>query len=459
MSNPFICCALATAAAAWSGLPASRCAAQAPCLHQKLTASDGSHDDQFGLGLALRGPLAAIGAFGAKSQGPFTGEVRIFERQGTAWDETARLTAPGAAQGDCFGYSIAMSNSLLVVGAPSLFPSEAPGRVHLFSRVAGEWVHMQRLNGSQAGRGARFGQSVGVQGTRIVIGSPEDLNPADTGKVYVFELSANDPDEGWSEAAVLRASDGAGSDRFGAAVAVSADRILVGAPRHGGGNAGAAYMFRRTPDGQWVEEAKFTGPSGSQAGSAVALSDGLAVIGRPGGAQSSAAIYRLVGGVWTPEQSVSSGGQSFGWAVACAGDTVIIGGRSDPEYPGASAARVYQRQAGAWSHTNALSVESPPVPDLFSRTLALNGNVVLVGANRDGTDHQNLPGAAYVFGLNGCSYCPADFDMNGTVDPLDVQAFLVAFTGGDPVADTNADGVLSSLDVLAFLSAWSAGCE
>ena len=445
------CHAVFAAGAVAAMMLAGHACGQAACEHQKITASDGENDDQFGFAVALRGPTAAIGAFGAKSQGPYTGEVRIFEHEGSAWIETGRLTAPQAEQGDDFGYSVAMSNSLLAVGAPNIFPSLAPGRVHLFTRFAGEWVHMQRLNGSQAGSGARFGQSLGVHGSRVVVGSPEDLHADDTGKVYVFELNDEHPDEGWKEAA--------GSDRFGAAVGVSADRIIVGAPRHGGSNAGAAYIFRRTSEGLWVQEAKFSGAAGSQTGSAVAISGRLAVVGAPGVGSGRADIYRHADGAWIHEQTLTSGGQGFGWAVACEGDLVLIGGRSDPAYGGKNATRVYRRVANEWVHADGLHVAVPAVPDLFSRSIALEGNVVLVGANRDGTDKQFQPGAAYAFGLNGCSYCPADFDVSGSVDPHDVLALLDVYADADPAADFNGDGTVNSLDVIAFLRAWAEGCD
>lgn len=446
------------AGAAAAALLAGHAIGQTACEHQKVTASDGEDDDQFGFAVALRGPTAAIGAFGTKQQGPFTGAVYVFDHDGAGWVETSRLVSPDASQGDYFGMSVAMSSALLVVGAPSAFPSVAPGKVHLFARQAGGWVHMQRLDGSLAPQGARFGLSVGVQGTRVVVGSPEDLDPAATGRVYVFELESAHPDEGWTEVAVLQAADGAGSDRFGTSVAVSADRIIVGAPRHGGGNAGAAYVFRRTPDGLWLPEAKFSGVAGSQAGSAVAISGGLAVVGAPGVAPGRADVYRLTEGEWSFEQTLTSGGQSFGWAVACAGDFVLVGGRSDPAYGGGNAARVFRRETNGWVHADGLHVAPPAIPDFFSRSIALNGNAVLVGANRDGTDNQFQPGAAYAFGLNGCSYCPADFDLSGSVDPLDVLAFLDAYADADPVADFNDDGSVNSLDVIAFLRAWAAGC-
>ena len=54
--------------------------------------------------------------------------------------------------------------------------------------------------------------------------------------------------------------------------------------------------------------------------------------------------------------------------------------------------------------------------------------------------------------------CPADFDGDGSVNTLDVLAFLNAWSAGDPRGDFNGDGAVNTLDVLSFLNAWSAGC-
>lgn len=54
--------------------------------------------------------------------------------------------------------------------------------------------------------------------------------------------------------------------------------------------------------------------------------------------------------------------------------------------------------------------------------------------------------------------CVADFNSDGSVNTLDVLAFLNAWNAEDPKADINGDGSINTLDVLAFLNAWTAGC-
>ena len=54
--------------------------------------------------------------------------------------------------------------------------------------------------------------------------------------------------------------------------------------------------------------------------------------------------------------------------------------------------------------------------------------------------------------------CVGDFNGDGSVNTLDVLAFLNAWAAGDSSADINGDGSVNTLDVLAFLNFWAAGC-
>ncbi|NLG63187.1 MAG: hypothetical protein GX539_13180, partial [Candidatus Cloacimonetes bacterium] len=96
--------------------------------------------------------------------------------------------------------------------------------------------------GSTAPARAGFGGSIEIVGGDVLIGEP--LNVIRTGLVYVYSKQGND----WVERAQLRASDGSGSDGFGAAIAADGESLLVGAMSSGTG--GAAYVFRRE-DNVW----------------------------------------------------------------------------------------------------------------------------------------------------------------------------------------------------------------
>lgn len=53
--------------------------------------------------------------------------------------------------------------------------------------------------------------------------------------------------------------------------------------------------------------------------------------------------------------------------------------------------------------------------------------------------------------------CAADFNQDGGVDGLDLQAFFAAWEGADPSADVNRDGGVDGPDVESFILVWEAG--
>ena len=77
----------------------------------KLTASDGADDDWFGVSVALDGNTAVIGASGDDDKGIDSGSVYVFVKPSGAWadgNETDKLTASDGEAQDNFGYSVAV---------------------------------------------------------------------------------------------------------------------------------------------------------------------------------------------------------------------------------------------------------------------------------------------------------------------------------------------------------------
>ena len=107
--------------------------------------------------------------------------------------------------------------------------------------------------------GPSFGSSVDMENNLLIVGAPsEDLG---AGAVYVY---VHHPASGWQQEARLASADRKLGDAFGADVDLSGHYLLVGAPGggdEGGLDAGAAYVFRRSP--LWQQEARLTDPGAS----------------------------------------------------------------------------------------------------------------------------------------------------------------------------------------------------
>ena len=274
-----------------------------------------------------------------------------------------------------------------------------------------------KLTASDPGRDDFFGEAVAISGDYIVVGvrTSDDRNRTNTGAAYVFKRI----DGQWQEVQKLVASDGSERDFFGESVAIDGDRILVGALGVRGRcpagvnfntcNFGAVYAFERI-DGQWQQVQKleppnpvFVDPGGASSSSVgfgweVALDGDRAVIGSPQDGQvdiqaGAAYFYVRENGEWVPEQKLlpRSGlfASFFGTTIGLDGDRLIVGSPTDDEAgDGAGAAHLFERPGNLWQRVAKLL--PPPVTppdsvefDTFAREVALNGDWAFVGSGDD----------------------------------------------------------------------------
>jgi hypothetical protein len=249
---------------------------------QKLTASDGVDGDQFGSSAAISGDVVVVGARWDDDNGTNSGSAYVYRFDGASWMEEQKLTRTDGAADDEFGYSVAISGDVIVVGA--LRDDDAgvdSGSAYVFAYDGASWMEEQKLVAADAAADDQFGVAVGVSGDAAVVGAHfDDDNGGLSGSAYVFAFGGTS----WTQEQKLLASDGAGSDTFGSSVGISGDSIVVGAPLDGdaGNGSGSAYFFRFETSSGWTEAAKLTASdaaAGDTFGFSVAASDGSALIG------------------------------------------------------------------------------------------------------------------------------------------------------------------------------------
>lgn len=387
---------------------------------QKLLPNDGS--SAFGVAIAASGNTAVIGA---------SGVVHVYARDASdAWSLQATLAPSGGATRDAFGRSVAIDGGTLVVGAS--------GAAYTFTRGAGgDWIeHQQLAVGDPAGLPSSV--SVAISGDTVVIGAERDDDARGAAYVYVRGSAG-----GWARQARLVAGDGAAGDRFGRAVAVSGDTVLIGAPFDGdhGVQSGSAYVFTRDGSGAWFERAELVASNAASAhlfGSAVALHGATALVGAPGDEPGgSAYLYRRTAvGTWSEQRRLLASdretGDEFGAAVALRGDIAVVGARNDDvDDLEIGSAYVYRRAAGgAWVGQAKLVVSDFTSSALVGHAVAVAGESVLSGAPASGAS-----GAAYVYRpdlgpVSAALRCPGDVDGDGAADLV-----LVTPTGQVRVTD------------------------
>lgn len=270
----------------------------------KFLASDGGPNDNYGNAVALDGDRIVIGAYGsasAQESGYDFGSVYVYEWDGGVWDET-KLTAFDRQRNDNFGKSVAIDGDRIVVGAPyDDDNADNSGSVYVFD-YDGRFWETTKLTASDPELGDWFGHSVAISGDRIVVGAYRaDDQGINSGCAYIYDWNGAT----WVESK-LTASDGEPFEEFGYSVSVDADRIAVGArfENTNGYKSGAAYIYDW--DGsQWIET-KLTADDGDiydEFGISIDLDSARLVVGADkddDGASLSGSvyIYDWSGSVW-----------------------------------------------------------------------------------------------------------------------------------------------------------------
>ncbi len=374
----------------------------------KLTPSDPSQ--WFGESVAVSGDIIVVVASGEDA-------AYIFHRRSGGsdqWDQIQKLTPPGEHEGffsvDMWGDTIVIGNPYEFLSLPSGNFSDA-GAVYIYQRMAGggdTWQRVQKLTDPAPDNDERFGYSVAVWGDVIVVGEPGQRfsGSSDTGEVYVYHRMSGGGDA-WGLVQTLLPDDPVSLyvQEFGTSVDVWGDVVVVGAP--GTHPEGGAYVFERRKGGAdaWQQTDMFL-PSDSvdndRFGRAVAVSGDIIVVGDPrvddpAGEEELGAAYvfrrsNSDPGEWEQVEKLSvdgSDGLWFGWTLALSDDILVIGRRAD--HLSCGSAWVFQEDEDSWVQQKKTLASTPEADGWYGRTVDVSGDVMVVGAYREGTG-----GAVYV---------------------------------------------------------------
>lgn len=423
----------------------------------KLTASDKAASSYFGTSVALAGDMAFVGAAYTSTvgSGP-AGGAYVFLRSGGGWSQSAKLSLTGdSAAGDAFGASVAIQGNRAVIGASNdnTAAGADAGSAYVLTRSGTIWTTEARLHAGDGTAQDSFGNSVSLDDDTIVVGAILDavdqINYS-TGSAYVFVRT----DSGWSQQAKLIAGDVDSLDYFGCSVSVDGDLALIGS-YWDRSRRGSAYIFARNGN-TWTQQAKLIDPDGrseDNLGLQVCLSGTTALVAAAtdddlGNASGSVFVFTAEDTTWTQQAKLQSSDGSqfdyFGSSLAFSGNTALIGasgGSGDSTYPGS--AYVFTRTGSTWSQQSRLQAADASAEDFFGSSVALDGNVAVVGAERDDVSGMISSGSAYVFQFNGSSWqqqtklASADigqFEYFGSDVALSGDTVLVGAPGDDGVS-------------------------
>ncbi|WP_437814035.1 cadherin-like beta sandwich domain-containing protein [Sorangium sp. So ce1078] len=423
-----------------------------------VKASNTDAEDRFGFAVALDGNTLAVSALHEASaatgvdgdqtdNSKICGAVYVFVRDGGSWVQQAYLKPTTADLDDSFGYSLSLSGDTLAVSAE------------------GEDSSSTGVNGNEASNAA-----------------------PNAGAVYIFRRNG----AAWSQEAYLKASNTGAHDRFGSAVTLDGDTLVVGAPGEDSGatgvagaqsnnaasQAGAAYVFTRT-GATWTQQAYLKASNtgaGDAFGTSVAISgdtlavsatgEGSAATGVNGAQADNAApgsgavyVFTRSGATWVQQAylkaSNTGAGDAFGASVAISAHTLAVGAtgeasaatgvngaQADDSAPGSGAVYVFTRSGTSWSQQAYLKASNAESGDAFGAAVSIDNDFLAAGA--PGEDSSSTAwgwlesdngasgsGAAYLFERSGGLWAQASYikaENTGASDELGARLDLSGTT-------------------------------
>lgn len=295
---------------------------------QRLEPEDGFPGDRFGHAIAAAGNRAYVSMSGF---GEDTGAVveYVLSSDGN-WIEKSRITAPDGLPGDRFGSQIAFSEDLLAIAAPGR--DEQKGGVYVFQMATdGSWNLQTMLEGKNAKESDRFGSALSLFLDRLLVGVPG--HNENKGAAYLF--SFDDASGDWTEVNRFQVPDMEARAQFAQVVALNETMAYIGAPRFDN-RKGAVYAFSTDTEQQgrrvsYQMITAYDGQRNGRFGASIQASQKELWIGAPGDARTGSAYLfsNPSDRGWTSVSKITgdnlSGRASFGAKMARSGDVAVIG--------------------------------------------------------------------------------------------------------------------------------------
>lgn len=274
---------------------------------------------------------------------------------------------------------------------------------YVFEPDGTNWVQQARLTPSVQEGLAFFGHSVAMTSDRIVIGAHGEE------AIYIFDR----PPGGWVDATEterisVSASGSFVSGSFGSDVAICGDRLLIGARGDGaaGSYSGVAYVFELAGS-NWVQTAKLVGSTLEPycfSGESVALSEHFAFVdGYCGNQPSQVYVFKYSDTNWTEVAILEPNDQSYsGFSLSISIDKpfALIGDpRNSASGSYSGAAHLYVLSTGEiWQSWGLLPSAGLSSNDFFGYSAGIHSNSAFVGAFRADAEETDS-GRCYAYDL------------------------------------------------------------
>ena len=390
----------------------------------KLVMSDPMRQDQFGRALAIKGDRIIVGAYRDDDRGMDSGSVTVFEQRphdSDSWEEVLKITAEDGVMFDEFGFSVATDGKTVLIGAiKDDDKGRESGSAYIYTIESSTDISPKVL--SNLGLVVNPGERGVIEASTLNIigidnGGPETLVYTVTGIPEMGVLKKNDEIIGSGstftqfdiEQGLLSFEAEAlsgGADRF--EFSVNGVRNIPSSPMVFDIQIGLPQLL---PEVVQLEDSN--GEVFDEFGYSVAISGTTLVVGKRISFGSGFSVvyeqnpmnddqWDLVSTLIPNEENP---GERFGESVAISGDIIVVSDwRDDERGENAGAAYIFERNRNGpdnWGLVRKIFAEDGKVNDQFGRSVAVHGDMAVVGANHaSGMDERPSTGAAYLFNRN-----------------------------------------------------------
>ena len=258
-----------------------------------LRHGDPENDDRMGRAVSLSGDgnTAICGAWyedGTGSQSNVSGSqytsgsAYIFVRSGTStWNQQAKIQHSDSGYAHYFGERVSINHdgTIVICGAIGVdYPYPDAGAAYIFTRSGSTWTERSKIQAQDIGHADHFGRSLAMSGdgSMVLIGSQWSSVQGsynNFGGAYLYmgggsygvgRLTGGYGNKGtllkrdWTKYDISRFYSGniRGGDYFGwdSAISKHGERLLVTA-RYKDDRKGAAYIFQKTSENTWAQQA------------------------------------------------------------------------------------------------------------------------------------------------------------------------------------------------------------
>lgn len=405
--------------------------------------------DQSGKRIALSadGSIVAIGAEGNDVNGTSSdaGHVRVYRANNGTWLQVGQ-DINGEADNDRSGSSVALSSdgTIVAVGAfrnDGQFTGDDKGHVRVFRNTNNTWSQIgQDIDGANRFDFSGRSVSLSADGSVVAIGADgNDANGSNSGHVRIYRNSNGT----WTKVGQDINGESAG-DQSGTSIDLSSNGniVAIGAERNdGNGNNSGHVRVYQNINGTWTKigqdidgeaETDYCGSSVSLSsdGSIVAIG---AILNDGNGFNSGhVRVFENIAGSWNQigqDIDGETAGEQSGSSVSLSSDGNIVAiGAAANNGNGSNSGhvRIFENVNGTWVKKGQNIVGNSGDRSGVSVSLSDDGNIVAIGADRNG-DNGPEAGQVRVFDianiLSSDNFVKANFLIypNPTADVVTIE--------------------------------------